>query len=157
MVALPSLSTSKSFAMHLLKAEPKPVKPSLAQTRALIADLREQDRILDAREDREILRRGKTPIPRTMALREGRDESGRLECFIPKRRYWKLRQKYGRQLFTTDSGLKDLRHHHPEWFTETISHRITFAFTARGRANYDSIFRRPSTLDSQLSTSSDAR
>lgn len=128
--------------MHLLKSKPKPVKPTLAHTRALIADLQERNRVLDAREDREILRRGKTPLPRTMALRDGRDESGRMECFIPKRRYWRLRQKYGRQMFTTDSGLKDLRRHHPEWFTETVSARPIFGFTARGRENYDQIFRR---------------
>lgn len=128
--------------MHLLKSEPRARKPSLAQTRALIADLHERDRILDAREDREIRRRGKISLPHTHALREGNDESGRLECFIPKRRYWQLRKKYGRGLFTTDAGQKDLRRHHPEWFTETVSRRPTFGFSRRARNNYDAIFRK---------------
>lgn len=126
--------------MHLLQSEPKPAKPTLAQTRALIEDLQERNRIADAREDREIQRRGKIPLPRTLPLRDGQEDAGRMECFIPKRRYWRLRQKYGRGLFTSDAGLKDLRRHHPEWFTETVNRRPTFAFTARGRAQYESIF-----------------
>jgi hypothetical protein len=126
---------------HLLKTEPRAAKPSLAHVRTMIADLTETQRRRAAAEDAAILRRGKIPMPKTMALRDGREEFGRMECFIPKGRYWRLRRKYGRELFTTDAGQKDLRRHHPEWFTETQSHRPTFGFTAAARANYDAIFR----------------
>lgn len=127
--------------MHLIKSEPKVMKPTVAQTRAMIEDLHGQQCRRAAREDAEIARRGKTPLPRTLPLRDGREELGRMECFIPKGRYWRLRKKYGRGLFTTDAGLKDLKRHHPEWFTETVNPRPTFGLTERGRANYAEIFK----------------
>lgn len=123
---------------HLLKSSPrKNGKPPLAHVRAMIAELKEDSRRKDAIEDAAIARRGRTSLPRTRALPEG---SGRMECFIPKRRYWRLRRKYGREIFTTDAGQKDLRRHHPEWFTETVADRPSFSLSAAGRDNYESIF-----------------
>ena len=115
-------------------------KPSSAHVRALTADLLETQRRRAAQEDAAILARGRVPLARTLPLRDGRDDFGRLECFVPKGRYWRLRKKYGRGLFTSDAGLKDLRRHHPEWFTQTVSHRPTFGLNAAGRNNYEAIF-----------------
>lgn len=121
---------------HLLKSESRR-QPGPAHVRAMIADLKELKRAKRAREDAVWARRARHPLHQTRALPDG----ARFECFPPPTRYWDLRHKYGRELFTTDAGQKDLKRHHPEWFTKTVADRQTFGLSARGRANYEKIFK----------------
>ncbi len=97
------------------------VVPSPAQCQVLCQWLRDEQELARVKEDAQLLAHGRNPLPQTLPLREGKNDVGRFECFIPKKFYWSRRKKYGRELFTSDAGLKDLRRHHPDFFTETVS------------------------------------
>lgn len=100
------------------------IAPTPEMVRVLCEEMHKEIVLQHVRHDAEILRRGRIGLPQTLPLMDGRDDFGRVEAFIPKHRYWELRRKYGRGIFTTDDGMKDLKRHHPEWFPETVSPRI---------------------------------
>lgn len=97
------------------------------EARLLCKLLSDEQTFKDAQEEYQRQRNGHTGIHgmrEVIPLRDGRDDVAQMEAEIPKRFYWSRRRKYGRELFTTDAGMKDLRRHHPEFFPKQISGKI---------------------------------
>ena len=107
------------------------VLPTADEARVLVDFMRDEERLAQVKEEAALRARGANPLPQTLPLRDGKDDVGRFECFIPKKFYWSRRKKYGRELFTTDAGLKDLKRHHPEFFTETVSGKTVSGYGGR--------------------------
>src|SRR4051794_10666411 len=108
------------------------VIPTLAETRVLIQFMKDEQKLKEVREQARLAAHGHHGLRETKPLCDGKDDFARFTAFIPPQFYWSRRQKYGKELFTTDAGLKDLKKHHPEFFTKTVSGQAVSGYTGHG-------------------------
>lgn len=109
-------------------------QPSPHEVRGLLQVLRDQQVLERAKEQAKVLASGQVGPRQARPLSDDQvGEFARLEATVPAKHYWMIRKKYGAQAFRDDGFMKDLRRHHPEYFTETVSGRIQSGFGSKSR------------------------
>lgn len=108
------------------------IQPNPAQIRELLQVLRDQQTFERAKEEAAVMSRGQVGLREARPLHD--DDVGdfaQLEATIPAKHYWMIRRKYGAGFFRDDASMRDLRRHHPEYFTKTVSGRIQSGYGSK--------------------------
>ena len=111
------------------------VVPSPAVCHALCKWMQDEQELERVKEEA-ALHQGAMPLREAVPLRVGKEDAAQMLAFIPPRFYWSRRQKYGRGLFNTEAGIKDLQKHHPQFFPKQISGKIMSGYGGRGVQNH---------------------